>query len=195
LVASETNRLLELMRGRNGYIFNLGHGVPPHAQEWKISKHWLTQCKTSYEQTQRRSRFGAKVQRAGSALHFLSARPAVHRSSHLAGGGGQEFARRRSLERGLSLYFHIPFCESLCWYCGCTTVITTQHEKGALYLQYLDKEMEQMSARINPERKVVQLHWGGGTPTFLSPDEIRWLGRSIRKYFQLRAGHGSGSGD
>src|SRR5208282_1954582 len=61
--------------------------------------------------------------------------------------------------------------------------ITTQHEKGALYLKYLDKEMAQMSNRINPERKVVQLHWGGGTPTFLSPGEIRWLGQSIRKYF------------
>ncbi len=87
--------------------------------------------------------------------------------------------------RGLSLYFHIPFCESLCWYCGCTTVITTQREKSALYLQYLDKEMEQMSARINPERKVVQLHWGGGTPTFLLPNEIRFLGQSIRKHFDL----------
>jgi len=87
--------------------------------------------------------------------------------------------------RGLSLYFHIPFCESLCWFCGCTTVITTQHENGALYLKYLDKEMDLMSARINPQRKVVQLHWGGGTPTFLSPAEIRALGQSIRKHFDL----------
>ena len=93
--------------------------------------------------------------------------------------------RRSHAGRGLSLYFHIPFCESLCWYCGCTTVITTQREKGALYLQYLDKEMERMSARINPKRKVVQLHWGGGTPTFLSPAEIRQLGQSIRKHFNL----------
>jgi len=87
--------------------------------------------------------------------------------------------------RGLSLYFHIPFCESLCWFCGCTTVITTQREKGARYLEYLDKEMEQMSARINPERQAVQLHWGGGTPTFLAPAEIRRLGQSIRKHFKL----------
>ncbi len=91
----------------------------------------------------------------------------------------------QSSARGLSLYFHIPFCESLCWYCGCTTVITTQRDKGALYLHYLDKEMEQMSSRLNPKRKVVQLHWGGGTPTFLSPSEIRWLGQSIRKHFNL----------
>ncbi len=96
-----------------------------------------------------------------------------------------KISEAQSPQKGLSLYFHIPFCESLCWYCGCTTVITTQREKGALYLEYLDKEMARMSARINAERKVVQLHWGGGTPTFLSPDEIRYLGQSIRRYFKL----------
>jgi oxygen-independent coproporphyrinogen-3 oxidase len=96
-----------------------------------------------------------------------------------------KISESQSPERGISLYFHIPFCESLCWYCGCTTVITTQREKGALYLEYLDTEMEKMSARLNPDRKVVQLHWGGGTPTFLSPDEIRYLGKSIRRHFKL----------
>jgi oxygen-independent coproporphyrinogen III oxidase len=93
--------------------------------------------------------------------------------------------RAQSPDRGLSLYFHIPFCESLCWYCGCTTVITTKREKSRTYLQYLEKEMAKMSERINPERKAVQLHWGGGTPTFLSPGEIRQLGQTIRKYFEL----------
>jgi oxygen-independent coproporphyrinogen-3 oxidase len=92
-------------------------------------------------------------------------------------------AAAQDSKRGLSLYFHIPFCESLCWYCGCTTVITTQRERGAVYLQYLEKEMELMSDRIDPKRQVVQLHWGGGTPTFLLPNEIRRLGQSIRKYF------------
>jgi oxygen-independent coproporphyrinogen-3 oxidase len=96
-----------------------------------------------------------------------------------------KIGQARESRRGLSLYFHIPFCESLCWYCGCTTVITTQREKGALYLDYLDKEMQQMSARLDPKRQVVQLHWGGGTPTFLTPDEIRRLGQSIRKYFNF----------
>jgi len=96
-----------------------------------------------------------------------------------------KIALAQEASRGLSLYFHIPFCESLCWYCGCTTVITTQREKSALYLKYLDKEMAQVSARVNPKRKVVQLHWGGGTPTFLSPEEIRTLGQSIHKYFEV----------
>ena len=101
-------------------------------------------------------------------------------------------AQAQSPGRGLSLYFHIPFCESLCWYCGCTTVITTQREKGALYLQYLDREMARMSGHINPQREVAQLHWGGGTPTFLSPDEIRRLGQSIRRHFKLGTGMEAG---
>ena len=86
-------------------------------------------------------------------------------------------------ERDLSLYFHIPFCETLCWYCGCTTVITRNHGQAQSYLDHLEKEVTQMAASINPRRKVVQLHWGGGTPTFLHPDEIRRLGGMIRERF------------
>ena len=87
----------------------------------------------------------------------------------------------------LSLYFHLPFCRSLCWYCGCTTVITTQQKKSAAYLQLLDREIEIMRGRIHPERKVVQLHFGGGTPTFLLPDELRELGRMIHRRFDVAA--------
>jgi oxygen-independent coproporphyrinogen-3 oxidase len=86
-------------------------------------------------------------------------------------------------ERDLSLYYHIPFCETLCWYCGCTTVITLNHSQGQTYINYLGKEMAQMSTLLNPRRKVVQLHWGGGSPTFLSPDEIRRLGEIIHRHF------------
>jgi oxygen-independent coproporphyrinogen-3 oxidase len=88
-----------------------------------------------------------------------------------------------SEERGLSLYFHLPFCETLCWFCGCTTVITQNHSASKPYLDYLEREVAQMAARLNPRRKVVQLHWGGGSPTFLHPDEILRLGGIIRKYF------------
>ncbi len=86
-------------------------------------------------------------------------------------------------ERDLSLYFHIPFCETLCWYCGCTTVITLNHSQGDTYVEYLGKEVAQMSTLLNPRRKAVQLHWGGGSPTFLSPDQIRRLGEIIHKHF------------
>src|SRR5947207_8156449 len=86
-------------------------------------------------------------------------------------------------ERELSLYFHVPFCETLCWFCGCTTVITPNHSKGRIYIEYLEKEMTQMSTLLNPRRKAVQLHWGGGSPTFLLPDEIRSLGEAVRRHF------------
>jgi oxygen-independent coproporphyrinogen-3 oxidase len=95
----------------------------------------------------------------------------------------QKIAANNKTERGLSLYFHIPFCETLCWFCGCTTVITKNHGEGRPYLDYLEREVAQMAAQLNPKRKVVQLHWGGGSPTFLQPDEIRRLGGIIRKYF------------
>jgi oxygen-independent coproporphyrinogen-3 oxidase len=88
-------------------------------------------------------------------------------------------------ERDLSLYFHIPFCETLCWYCGCTTVITLNHAQGKTYVDYLGKEVAQMGTLLNPRRKVVQLHWGGGSPTFLAPDEIRKLGEIIHRHFTL----------
>ncbi len=88
-------------------------------------------------------------------------------------------------DRGLSLYFHLPFCETLCWFCGCTTVITQDHGASKPYLDYLELEVARMAQRINPKRKVVQLHWGGGSPTFLKPDEIRRLGEIIRRHFTL----------
>jgi oxygen-independent coproporphyrinogen-3 oxidase len=97
----------------------------------------------------------------------------------------EKIAANNRTERDLSLYFHIPFCETLCWFCGCTTVITKNHGEGKPYLDHLEKEVAQMAARLNPKRKVVQLHWGGGSPTFLQPGEIRRLGDIIRKYFNF----------
>lgn len=88
-------------------------------------------------------------------------------------------------ERDLSLYFHLPFCRSLCWYCGCNTVITTQQNKSASYLHYLEKELALIVPLLNPKRKVVQLHFGGGTPTFLQPREIRALGKMIHSHFTV----------
>ena len=87
--------------------------------------------------------------------------------------------------RDLSVYFHIPFCETLCWFCGCTTVITSNHGQAKAYLDHLEKEVARMAALLDPKREVVQLHWGGGSPTFLHPDEIRRLGQIIRKHFKF----------
>jgi oxygen-independent coproporphyrinogen-3 oxidase len=90
-----------------------------------------------------------------------------------------------SSRRDLSLYFHLPFCASLCWFCGCTTVITTKHDVSAQYVDYLEREINLLAPRLNPARNVTQLHFGGGTPTFMQPDELRRLGDIIRNRFRL----------
>jgi oxygen-independent coproporphyrinogen-3 oxidase len=87
--------------------------------------------------------------------------------------------------RDLSIYVHIPFCETLCWFCGCTTVITPDHDKGRDYVESVGREIATMSAHLHPSRKVVQLHLGGGSPTFLRPDEMRRLGEIIHERFML----------
>ena len=97
----------------------------------------------------------------------------------------EKILENNKTDRDLSLYFHIPFCETLCWFCGCTTVITLNHSQGQTYIDYLEKEVAQMATMINPSRKAVQLHFGGGSPTFLTPDEIRRLGEIIHKHFKF----------
>jgi len=85
----------------------------------------------------------------------------------------------------LSLYVHIPFCESLCYYCACNKIITRHHERGAEYLKYLAKEVELQVAHLGRGQAVSQLHLGGGTPTFLSDDELAQLMEMLRANFRF----------
>ncbi|HOX01552.1 MAG TPA: oxygen-independent coproporphyrinogen III oxidase [Candidatus Paceibacterota bacterium] len=87
--------------------------------------------------------------------------------------------------RDLSLYFHIPFCRSLCWFCGCNAIVTKSQDASATYMDYIEKEMDLLQPRLHPERPVVQLHLGGGTPTFLEPGQFAALGRSLRRRFRF----------
>lgn len=89
------------------------------------------------------------------------------------------------IARPLSLYIHIPFCNTLCFYCACNKVITKDRSKSAEYVRYLLKEMEMQAKLLGPGQVVEQLHFGGGTPTFLSDDEIREVMAAIRKHFKL----------
>ncbi len=88
-------------------------------------------------------------------------------------------------DRGLSLYAHIPFCDSLCYYCGCNMVATRDYSKTQPYLATLDQEMARTARLVDPARRVRQLHWGGGTPTYLNPDDIRRLMAMMRAHFTL----------
>ena len=94
-------------------------------------------------------------------------------------------ADNREAATPLSLYFHLPFCETLCWYCGCNTVITQRREAATEYVDLLIRELELTAPLLNPQRPVTQLHFGGGTPTFLPPAEIDRLGAAIHRHFQF----------
>jgi len=84
-----------------------------------------------------------------------------------------------------SVYVHIPFCEQLCYYCACTKILTRQHGKAATYLDYLERELALNSAQCGVGLPVSQLHLGGGTPTFLSDDELRRLMAMLRTQLHL----------
>ena len=94
-------------------------------------------------------------------------------------------ARSNQSDRGLSLYYHIPFCDTVCFFCACNKVWTRDRSKTTPYLQRLFKEIEMQSALFDNTRKVEQLHLGGGTPTFINNDEMRQLMQKTRQHFNL----------
>lgn len=85
----------------------------------------------------------------------------------------------------ISLYLHIPFCEKLCWFCGCHTFITRNQDRADAYLDLLTREFDLLLPQLQPDRNVVQLHFGGGTPNFLSPEQIHRLGAILQDRFRF----------
>ncbi|MDP2808868.1 MAG: oxygen-independent coproporphyrinogen III oxidase [Rhodocyclaceae bacterium] len=92
------------------------------------------------------------------------------------------------ISRPLSLYVHIPFCNTICYYCACNKIITKDHGRSAKYIRYLGKEMAMQAEALDGSHDVIQLHWGGGTPTFLSHDEMKRLMEITRQHFRLLPG-------
>jgi oxygen-independent coproporphyrinogen III oxidase len=88
----------------------------------------------------------------------------------------------------LSLYVHIPFCESVCYYCACNKVITKHHERALEYLDALDTEIELHGNALGQQQAVSQLHFGGGSPTFLSDDELSRVMSSLKRVFRFVPG-------
>ena len=91
----------------------------------------------------------------------------------------------RKAVRPLSLYVHIPFCANICYYCACNKVITKDRGRAQTYLQRLEQEIKMIACHVDPGQVVEQLHFGGGTPTFLSHDELRQLMARLRRHFHL----------
>ena len=84
-----------------------------------------------------------------------------------------------------SLYVHLPFCETLCLYCGCNVIITKRRELITEYLGYVEKEVGLFQQLVDSRRPVSQIHWGGGSPSYLAPDEIRFLGNVLHQQFEV----------
>ncbi len=85
--------------------------------------------------------------------------------------------------RPLSLYFHLPFCRNACYFCGCNVVFTSKEDKMLRYMGYLKRELEILSKHLNCKREVIQMHFGGGTPTFFTAEQLREIIAEIKSYF------------
>jgi oxygen-independent coproporphyrinogen-3 oxidase len=91
------------------------------------------------------------------------------------------------ISQPLSVYVHLPFCDTLCYYCACNKIITRDHSRSAKYINYLEKELALLDPLLGSQRALCQLHWGGGTPTFLARDEMARLMQAIDRHFTRAA--------
>ncbi|WP_297361930.1 oxygen-independent coproporphyrinogen III oxidase [Acidiferrobacter sp.] len=125
-----------------------------------------------------------------SAPRYTSYPPATQFHSQF---GPDDLARvltERPAGRPWSLYVHVPFCESVCYYCACNKTVTKHHDRAGSYVARVARELALLSPLLGARAPLDQLHWGGGTPTFLSHDEMRTLMCAIAERFALRPDDG-----
>ncbi|MCK9473613.1 oxygen-independent coproporphyrinogen III oxidase [Sulfurimonas sp.] len=91
--------------------------------------------------------------------------------------------KQQDSSRPLSLYFHLPFCKNACYFCGCNVVFTSKEDKMLRYMDYLKRELKILSSHIDCSREVIQMHFGGGTPTFFSATQLEEVIKEIRSFF------------
>jgi len=85
--------------------------------------------------------------------------------------------------RPISLYFHLPFCKNACYFCGCSVVFTSKEDKMLRYIEYLKRELKILSQHLDMKREVIQMHFGGGTPTFFTAEQLKIIINEIKSYF------------
>lgn len=130
------------------------------------------------ELIERYDRPGPRYTSYPTAVEFHTGFDAAEHSTGLA-------AAAANTDAPLSLYVHVPFCESRCAYCGCAVIATRKREVAAIYLEYLERELTMLAAALGGRRRVVQYHWGGGTPTYLSPRQIARLDAVVQRHFDV----------
>jgi len=102
-----------------------------------------------------------------------------------AGHYVETLAARNRVAQPLSLYVHLPFCNTVCYYCACNKIITANRGRSAKYVRYLGREIDIVASLVEGNRRVQQLHWGGGTPTFLAHEEMASLMAMLRGAFEF----------
>ncbi|MED5388538.1 MAG: oxygen-independent coproporphyrinogen III oxidase [Pseudomonadota bacterium] len=123
----------------------------------------------------------------GPGPRYTSYPPATHFHEEVTEDDfRQAIATGNAARRPLSLYVHIPFCDTVCYYCACNRVVTANKTRANAYLSLLKKEIAQRAALVDQRRPVTQLHWGGGTPTFLSDAQMTELVYALARHFNLR---------
>ncbi len=95
----------------------------------------------------------------------------------------KEYYKSQSDDRALSLYIHMPFCRSACYFCGCNTIFTSKDDKKTRYIEYLKKELNILKNHLNTSRVVTQMHFGGGTPTYFSPSQLEEVIKTVKEIF------------
>ena len=131
------------------------------------------------ELVRRFDKLGPRYTSYPTADRFIEARGAESLDQALRARAGG------AIRQPLSLYVHLPFCASPCFYCACNKVITRDRSRATRYLGYLSREMELQAALLGDERRVQRMHWGGGTPTYLDAHELKVLVEMIRSHFDL----------
>lgn len=127
----------------------------------------------------------ALLNRNSQVPRYTSYPTAPHFSEKVGGDTFATWLGELGDEATLSLYFHIPFCRKLCWYCGCNTKATRKYEPVESYLDYLWREIEMVAAKLSGRQTVTHIHFGGGSPSMLTPQDFERLVGTIRKRFNI----------
>lgn len=122
---------------------------------------------------------------AGSVPRYTSYPTAPHFSNRITHDTYGSWLECLSTDDALSLYVHIPFCQSLCWYCGCSTKMVARYEPVAAYVETLLAEIRSVAERLGQRRRVSHIHWGGGSPNILTPRDIARLAMALGSCFDI----------
>ena len=127
------------------------------------------------------------LKNSGPAPRYTSYPTAPHFHDGIDGANYAKWLAALPAGARLSLYLHIPFCDTLCWFCGCHTKQTRRYDPVAAYLASLKKEIGLIAGSLPGKVTINRIHWGGGSPTILNPDDIIGLGRAVRDAFPVAA--------